>query len=122
MGIGVVVIDGQSNRQEWGRYLGMGTNNIAELTAISDALEQLPQDASIHIYTDSSYSIGVLTKNWKLKFNQELIAGIRKKMSSFKEVHFIKVPGHSGVPDNERCDELAREAIRTKSPLLKKNA
>jgi ribonuclease HI len=29
----------------------------------------------------------------------------------FSDVRFVKVPGHAGVPENERCDELARTAI-----------
>ena len=61
--------------------------------------------------TDSSYCIGVLSKGWKAKANQELIAELRGEVSRFSDLRFVKVPGHAGVPDNERVDELAREAI-----------
>jgi ribonuclease HI len=30
-------------------------------------------------------------------------------------VEFVKVAGHAGVPENERCDELAREAVNGRS-------
>jgi ribonuclease HI len=113
MGIGVVAIDG-AKRREVGEYLGVGTNNIAELTAIDRALDLAGADAAVRrlrIYTDSAYSIGVLSKGWKAKANQELIARMRKRLAGLPQVEFVKVSGHAGVPENERCDELARNAI-----------
>jgi ribonuclease HI len=113
MGIGIVAIDG-GKRKEHGEYLGSGTNNIAELTAIDRALDLVGADAEtrhVRIYTDSAYSIGVLSKGWKAKANQELIARMRKRLAKLPDVEFVKVSGHAGVPENERCDELARRAI-----------
>jgi len=113
MGIGVVAIDG-GKRREHGEYLGVGTNNIAELTAIDRALDLAGADAGarpLRIYTDSAYSIGVLSKGWKAKANQELIARMRRRLAGLPNVEFVKVSGHAGVPENERCDELARNAI-----------
>jgi ribonuclease HI len=112
MGIGMVVIDG-TNRKEKGEYLGIGTNNIAELTAIERGVDMVgPSAASqrLRVYTDSSYAIGVLSKGWKAKANQELIAKIKRRLAPLN-IEFVKVSGHAGVPENERCDELARGAI-----------
>lgn len=114
MGIGAVVIDG-SERREVGEYLGEGTNNIAELTAIErgiDLAEANRDDGRrFRIYTDSSYAIGVLSKGWKAKANQELIARIKRRLAALPRVEFVKVAGHAGVPENERCDELATGAV-----------
>jgi ribonuclease HI len=113
MGIGVVAIDG-GKRRELGEYLGIGTNNIAELTAIDRALDLAAGELGkrpVRIYTDSAYSIGVLSKNWKAKANQELIARMRRRLAGLPQIEFVKVSGHAGVPENERCDELARDAI-----------
>lgn len=113
MGIGIVAIDG-GKRKEHGQYLGVGTNNIAELTAIDRALDLIGDDARtrrLRIHTDSAYSIGVLSKGWKAKANQELIARMRRRLAGLPDVEFVKVSGHAGVPENERCDELARNAI-----------
>ena len=113
MGIGVVAVDG-GKRRELGEYLGIGTNNIAELTAIERALDLAGPDAAsrqLRIHTDSSYAIGVLSKGWKAKANQELIARLRRRLATLPDVVFVKVAGHAGIPDNERCDELARDAI-----------
>ena len=79
MGIGAVLLRG-TTRQEIGEYLGSGTNNIAELTAIERALDAVrteEREADILIHTDSAYAIGVLSKSWKAKANTELIARIR---------------------------------------------
>jgi len=113
MGLGAVIIDGEE-RKELSEYLGEGTNNIAELTAILRAVEHLTPSQRrrpVLIHSDSSYSIGLLTKGWKAKANQELVAELREKVAALDDVRFVKVKGHSGVPENERCDELARDAI-----------
>ncbi len=109
-GLGVVVLDGAA-RVEISEYLGTGTNNIAELAAIARALDEVP-DATRHvvIHTDSSYAIGVLSRGWKAKANLELVATIRARLV-VRPARLVYVPGHSGVPLNERADELAREAV-----------
>lgn len=116
MGIGVVVIDGEW-RDEISEYLGIGTNNIAELVAIERGLEaSLKRIATtarrVHVHTDSSYAIGLLGKAWKAKANQDLVQRIRGKLTAYPAaVEFVKVAGHAGIPENERCDELARLAV-----------
>ncbi len=112
-GIGVVILDGDS-RRELSEYLGKGTNNIAELTAIKRALEEVAIADRIRpvvVHSDSSYSIGLLTKNWKAKKNVDLVADLRKLAKGFLDLRFVKVKGHAGIPENERCDELGRQAI-----------
>jgi ribonuclease HI len=110
-GLGVVVIDGAS-RKEHGEYLGAGTNNIAELTAILRGLDLVKDPTRpVRVYTDSQYAIGVLSLGWKAKANVELIQEIKERLRAFTDVRFVKVPGHAGVPENERCDALARGAI-----------
>lgn len=123
-GYGVVLVfDGQY--LEICQYLGIGTNNIAELYAIRVALEELREvGGSVRIHTDSSYSIGVLDKGWKAKANQELVASIRELMEEFDPPpKFVKVKGHAGIPLNERADRLAVTAIErhvTSEPTWKK--
>ncbi len=116
MGLGIVLLDpagkdGEPLRRESSEYLGVGTNNIAELTAILRGLQMTERHRAVVIYTDSSYSIGILSLGWKAKANVELVAEIRTLLRDFPQVRFVKVAGHAGVPENERCDELAREAV-----------
>jgi len=113
-GLGVVVLDGDS-RIELSEYLGHGTNNIAELTAILRALvETADAERPLLIHTDSSYSIGVLQKGWKAKANQELIARLREVLRGRPGTRLVYVPGHAGVLWNERADALARDAVTSR--------
>ncbi len=111
-GIGILFIH-EENKKEISQYIGTATNNIAELTAIKVALEELKRvDLPVRIFSDSSYAIGLLTKNWKPKKNQVLIFEIRALISKFFDLAFIKVKGHSGIKENEVADFLATSAIK----------
>jgi len=100
------------------------TNNIMELTAIIEGLKALKQECEVEIYSDSSYCVNAFNQNWIYGWmkkgwktasgeavkNQELwqeLYGLTKK----HKVNFNKVKGHSDVELNNRCDELARNAI-----------
>ena len=50
-------------------------------------------------------------KPWKPKKNIELIAELRQLIGEFPRLRLVKVPAHSGVPENERCDQLAKAAF-----------
>lgn len=109
-GIGVVLLDGPK-RREISEYLGQGTNNIAELTALLRALEHAPPERTVVLCSDSAYALGLLGKGWKAKANQELVAKLRAAAKGFRDLRLVKVAGHSGVAENERADALARDAV-----------
>jgi len=110
-GLGVVIIDGDTER-ELSEYLGEGTNNIAELMAIYRGLEEVKdRKRTVIVYSDSSYSIGLLTQNWKAKANTELVTKLRALTKQFTDLRFVKVAGHAGIPLNERVDQLATGAV-----------
>jgi ribonuclease HI len=110
-GLGVVVIE-DGERRELSEFLGDATNNIAELTAIERGLELVKKrDRPVLVHSDSAYAIGLLSQNWKAKANVELVMRLRELAAEFPDVRYVKVKGHAGVPENERCDQLAREAI-----------
>ena len=111
-GIGIVLLY-KGHRKEISRYIGMATNNIAELKAIKAGLESVKnRDLPVVLYTDSSYSVGLLTKGWKAKQNQELVQQLKSLVSEFKRLRLVKVKGHAGHPENERADRLAVKAIQ----------
>lgn len=117
-GLGIVIVAPDGKIAEGYEYLGTGTNNVAELTAILRAAEIVPDGAAAVVHTDSQYSIGVLTKGWKAKANQELVASVKAALAKRTGWRIVYVPGHAGVPLNERADELAREAVKTGSSRL----
>lgn len=110
-GIGVL-LRYRDHEKEVSRFIGMGTNNIAELEAIrAGLLEVKNPDLPIRIYTDSSYAYGLLVLGWKPKKNIEIVNEIRILTKHFKNLEFIKVKGHSGLEGNEIADRLATSAI-----------
>jgi ribonuclease HI len=114
-GLGVVLQDG-AQRRELSQFLGEGTNNIAELSAILEAAEAIEDPARpVRIHTDSQYAIGVLSKGWKAKANQELVARVKQALARLEDLELIYVPGHSGVLLNERADALAVQAVKSES-------
>ncbi|MFC1828524.1 ribonuclease HI [Thermodesulfobacteriota bacterium] len=113
-GIGVLLQYGE-HEKEMSKYIGVATNNIAELEAIRTGLLELKKiDLPIRIFTDSEYAYGVLVRGWKTRKNQELIASIKEIMSKFKDLKIIKVKGHAGIEGNERADRLATSAIKNR--------
>ncbi len=111
-GIGVLLMY-KDHKKEISRSIGRATNNVAELTAIKAALEHLKRtDLPVRIFTDSSYSLGLLSKGWKPKKNQDLVEEIKQLMTRFRDLNFIKVKGHAGIKENEVADYLATSAIK----------
>ena len=117
-GLGIVLVEPGGKMHDGYEYLGVATNNIAELTGILRAAELVPAGAAAVVHTDSQYSIGVLTKGWKAKANQELVASVKSALATRRGWRLVYVPGHAGVPLNERADELAREAISRRASKL----
>jgi len=99
------------------------TNNRMELTAAIEALESLKRACKVILYTDSEYVRKGITewmKNWK-KNNWRTRGGAVKNKDLWirldaacqqHEIEWRWVPGHAGIPGNERCDELAGEQVR----------
>ena len=101
------------------------TNNIMELTAVIEGLKLLKYECEVEIYSDSAYVVnafnngwiyGWMKNDWKTSSkepvkNKELWEELYNLTKQHK-VTFIKVKGHSDNEFNNRCDELAREAIK----------
>ncbi|MCC7297140.1 MAG: ribonuclease HI [Bacteroidia bacterium] len=114
-GFGAVLMYGQ-HRKELCEGFQLTTNNRMELLAVIRALQTIKQAGiRIDIYTDSKYVCNAITEgwlfNWKKKGwakvkNPDLWQQLLPLYERFKpQFHWVK--GHSGVPENERCDELA---------------
>jgi len=111
-GLGVVIVGDGAQQRELSEYLGEATNNIAELSAILRGLESVSdRSRPVIVYSDSQYSIGLLSQNWKAKKNVELVREIREVCKRFSDLRFVKVLAHSGIALNERVDQLATGAI-----------
>lgn len=113
--IGVVIVDGKQHL-ELSEFLGDGTNQTAELSAMLRGLQEAAVidptcQRPVVVYSDSAYAIGLLSQGWKAKANIELVAELRAVCRQFKDLRFVKVLGHSGISLNERTDQLATDAL-----------
>ncbi len=63
------------------------------------------------VHSDSSYALGLLGLGWKAKKNVELVEALRQVAAAFPRLRTVKVAGHAGVSENERCDQLANAAV-----------
>jgi ribonuclease HI len=99
------------------------TNNRMELMAVIRALEALKRPVEVRLYTDSQYVRRGITewlRAWKARGwrtadrkpvkNQDLWQ-LLEEASAPHQIEWHWVPGHAGVPGNERVDRLANEAI-----------
>ena len=98
------------------RYLGKGTNNKAELSAVLDAMRLLEAESVDHktpvvVCTDSKYVVGILTQNWKAKANKEIIQPLREEVKKWHNITIRWVAGHADIPENDEADRLANLAI-----------
>jgi ribonuclease HI len=110
-GIGVF-LQYQDHKKEISRFIGSGTNNTAELTAIKIALQEIKDPTlPVALFTDSSYCYGVLTSSLRAKKNRDLVEEIKKEMRRFPLLNFFKVEGHKGIEGNEKANLLAQQAI-----------
>ncbi|MFA5354254.1 MAG: ribonuclease HI [Thermodesulfovibrionales bacterium] len=121
-GFGVILRAGEKYRELTGCE-AMTTNNRMELMAVITALEALKKPCSVRITTDSNYVVkgmtewikGWLRNNWKNSqkkdvMNRDLWERLLKA-SEPHEIEWVWVKGHNGHSENERCDQLATEAI-----------
>ena len=102
------------------------TNNIMEITAVIEALKLLKFPCEVEVYSDSAYVVNAFLQGWleNWKKNNWRTAGkdpVKNKelwqeldsLCSIHKVKFVKVKGHSDNEFNNRCDELARNAINS---------
>ncbi len=121
-GWGVVVRAGTDVREISGGEPAT-TNNRMELRAAIEGLRALGEPHTVEVFTDSVYLRDGITKwlkNWKRNGWRTVTKEPVKNADLWRELdevtgsHRIQwrwLKGHAGHPDNERCDELAREQI-----------
>jgi ribonuclease HI len=118
-GYGTVLLFGEK-RKELSQGYRLTTNNRMELLGAIVGLEALTRPCAVALWSDSQYVVNAMTKGWLAGWqkkgwrtaakqpvkNQDLW----QRMMRAVEPHTITwhwVRGHTGDPENERCDELA---------------
>lgn len=114
----------KGNKKEISGGLKNTTNNVMELTAVLEALKQLKFPCEVEVYSDSAYVVNAFNQKWIYGWikndwknsskepvkNKELWQELYE-LTKIHNITFIKVKGHADNEYNNRCDELARNAI-----------
>lgn len=123
-GYGAVLIFNQ-HRKELSKGYRLTTNNRMELLAAVVSLESLQEACKVTLTTDSQYvknGINQWIHNWKRNgwrtSNKKPVknADLWQLLDAAVNRHTVDwkwVKGHSGHPENERCDQLARTAAES---------
>jgi ribonuclease HI len=122
-GWGAILRKGDAEKELCGGE-ALTTNNRMELTAAIRALEALKRPCTVHLHTDSTYVrsgitqwiAGWMRNGWRTAAkkpvkNEDLWRRLAE-LADGHEVHWHWVRGHSGHPENERADALARAGMK----------
>ena len=101
------------------------TNNRMEVTAVIVGLKRLKYPCKVEVYSDSAYTVNAFANGWiyawmkggwkKADHKPVLNADLWEELYALTKIHevtFHKVAGHADNELNNRCDELARGAIK----------
>lgn len=119
-----VLLAGSHKKEVFGAT-GNTTNNRMELTAVIEGLRELKRPCAVKLYSDSAYVVNAFNNGWISNWLrsgwknsagspvsnkdlwQELLA-----VAEQHQIEWIKVKGHSDNVYNNRCDELAVQAVK----------
>jgi ribonuclease HI len=123
-GYGAVLLHG-GHRKELSGGFRLTTNNRMEITAAIVGLQALKGCCMVTLYTDSQYLANAVTKGWAKRWRADGWMRNRKDkalnpdlwqqlldLCDRHRVTFAWLRGHTGVEENERCDELSRAAAQ----------
>ena len=118
-GFGLVLISGK-HYKEIPQGFRHTTNNRMELLAVIVGLEHLKsKKCDVLVFSDSKYVVDSVEKKWvfqwvKKGFKGKKNADLWKRFLLIYQKHNVSfqwVKGHAGHPENEKCDQLAVEAL-----------
>lgn len=121
-GYGVILRYGEHRRELSGGF-EQTTNNRMEIRAAIEGLRALKEPCEVTLYSDSQYLVNAINQGWvkrwqahgwmRTKSEPALNVDLWLELLPLLEKHnvtFVWVRGHADDPDNERCDQLARQA------------
>ncbi len=121
-GFGAILLH-RNHRKEISGGFRLTTNNRMEILAAIRGLDALKERCRVTIYSDSQYVVNAIEKGWALRWRSN---GWRRNrtekavnpdlweklldLCDRHEVRFQWIRGHAGTEENERADQLAKEA------------
>lgn len=98
------------------------TNNRMELLAVIKGLAALKEKGlQVHIYSDSQYVVNTIEKDWITGWQRKGWKKVKNpdlwqkylEVANGQKIKFHWIRGHSGHPENERCDRLAVQSAES---------
>jgi ribonuclease HI len=126
-GWGAVVIAPDGKETDHFGFIGLGTNQIAELTAAVEGLQRVPAGAAVELVSDSQYVLKGISEwraGWERKgfrnSKGDPVANLALWKQLFAEADARRVTvrwvrGHTGDRCNEKADALANKALALKT-------
>lgn len=112
MGIGVALYKNRRQVKTLSEYIGKGTNNIAEYTAVLRALEAAKEMGECEVEIRSDSELLIMQMNGKYKVKAPHLKQLKRKIDSLgkeMQVKFRWVPREQ----NEAADLLSKQAIQS---------
>lgn len=127
-----VIMSYKGTKREFSQGYELTTNNRMELMGVIYGLERLKTKSIVNVFTDSRYVIDGIEKGWAERWrsnnwyrtktekavNYDLWDRLLIVISKQEKVAFNWVKGHAGHLENEKCDELALEALSGNNLLV----
>lgn len=128
-GYGIVFLY-NTHRKEFSKGYKLTTNNRMETMAVIKSLKILKEPCNVTLYTDSSYVVNSINKGWVYNWKKNNWINSSKKptpnvdlweellpLLEIHKVEFVWVKGHADNEENNRCDLLARQAMKNDTLL-----
>lgn len=126
-----IIIGTDGKVQELGAHASHTTNNRMEMLAVIESLSVLIPGEPVEIVLDSSYVLKGATewlKGWvarggvkadgEVVVNWDLWKRFQEILPKFPAIQWRLIPGHSGIPGNERVDEISVAFSKGETPTL----
>ena len=100
------------------------TNNRMELMAVVEALQALRgNDHTIRLFSDSKYVVDAFVKDWIGGWKRRAWKNVKNidlwqrllPLTHQHQITWCWIKGHAEIPENERCDVLAKAAAASSS-------
>lgn len=126
------ILQWKGYKKELSQGFELTTNNRMELLAVIIGLEAIKTKANVSVFSDSKYVVDAIKLGWARKWKQnnwyrtkkdkalnpDLWDRLLTAIDRHNNVAFNWVKGHNGHPENERCDQLATQAIQSNNHLV----
>jgi ribonuclease HI len=112
-----VIYDDGKMVEEYSCYQGIVTNNMAEHVGLNRLLHRLRflDIKGAEIFCDSMLVVNQVKGTWKVKHDHlKPVAGESMYLLISGGHTLIHIKGHSGIPGNERADQLCNECLNAR--------